>query len=172
MSLPPEVDPSGFMERAPALASLLPDEALDKALATGDASVLYRVLLGRLAVEPAGPARDTLAGLVADRSLFAVAEAPPTVRSVLGTGTALPGAPHGSRRRPTSPPASSASSVCRCGPWASTSCGARGRVRREVLGACPAPRASTLLRWGAVVAFVPCGSACRRCSASTVPTAR
>jgi hypothetical protein len=93
MSLPPEADPSAFLERAPALASLLPDEALAQALARGDASALYRALLVRLAVEPAGPARDTLAELVADRTLFAMAESPPTVRSVLGTGTALSGAP-------------------------------------------------------------------------------
>lgn len=93
MSLPPDADPSDFLERAPALASLLPDEALSKALATGDASALYRALLVRLAVEPTGMVRDTLAELVADRSLFAMVEAPPSVHSVLGTGTALVGAP-------------------------------------------------------------------------------
>jgi hypothetical protein len=93
MSLPPDVDPSDFLERAPALASLLPDEALSQALATGDASALYRALLVRLAVEPPGMGRDTLAELVADRSLFAMVEAPPSLRGVLGTGTALVGAP-------------------------------------------------------------------------------
>lgn len=93
MPLPSEADPSGFLERAPALASLLPDAALEAALARGDASALYRALLARLAAEPAGSSRDTLAALVADRSLFVMAESPPTVRSVLGTGTGFLGRP-------------------------------------------------------------------------------
>lgn len=143
------------MERAPALASLPPDEALGKALATGDASVLYRTLLGRLAVEPAGPVRDTLMGLVADRSLFAMAEAPPTVRSVLGTGTALTGAPRG--HAPEAPYiATRFARLFGVPVWPL----GQHLVRREgegavrVLGGVPRSTGFHALRWGAVAAFV------------------
>lgn len=93
MPLPPDADPSGFLERAPVLASLLPDAAIEAALSRGDAGALYRALLARLSAERAGPSRDTLAALVADRTLFVMAEQPPTVRSVLGTGTGFLGRP-------------------------------------------------------------------------------
>jgi tetratricopeptide (TPR) repeat protein len=93
MSLPPDADPCGFLERAPSLADLLPDEALASAMARGDVSALHAALAARLAVEPSGPARDTLQALLQHRELFAMAELAPSLRSVLGTGTALVGAP-------------------------------------------------------------------------------
>lgn len=93
MSLPPEADPSGLVERAPSLASLLPDDALARTLAGGDTGAVYAALTARLAGEPPGPARDTLAALVEDRALFAMTEAPPPLYGVLGTGVGLVGAP-------------------------------------------------------------------------------
>jgi tetratricopeptide (TPR) repeat protein len=93
MSLPPDADPSGFLERAPSLAELLPDEAITSALARGDASTLHAALSGRLAVETSVPARETLQTLLQMRELFAMAEPAPRLHSVLGTGMALVGAP-------------------------------------------------------------------------------
>jgi len=92
-SLPPEADPGGFGERAPALGSLLPDEALSRALAGADAMALHAALTARLAREPSGPLRDTLRKILADRSLFVVAERPPQLASFLGTGVKLAGLP-------------------------------------------------------------------------------
>jgi len=92
-SLPPELDPSGFTERSPALVSLLPDEALAQALARGDAFALHGALTARLAREPSGPLRDTLRELLDDRSLFTVAERPPWIAGFLGTGVQWVGLP-------------------------------------------------------------------------------
>jgi hypothetical protein len=92
-SLPPEADPSGLTERAPALATLLPDEALSLALARGDTHAVHATLIARLASEPPGPPRDTLQQLLAQPELFAVAERPPRLGELLGTGLALVGAP-------------------------------------------------------------------------------
>lgn len=92
-SLPPELDPGGFSERAPALVSLLPDEGLSRALARADAFALHAALSARLAREPAGPVRDALRELLADRALFVVAERPPWLATLLGTGVELSGLP-------------------------------------------------------------------------------
>ncbi len=92
-SLPPELDPGGFSERAPVLGSFLPDEALSLALARADAFALYAALTTRLAREPAGPVRDSLRELLADRALFVVAERPPWLATLLGTGVELSGLP-------------------------------------------------------------------------------
>ena len=91
--LPMEADPSGFTERAPALSSLLPDEALSRALAGGDALAVHAALVARSSRERSGPTRDTLRALLAQPALFAVSEAPPRLGIVLGTGTALVGLP-------------------------------------------------------------------------------
>jgi hypothetical protein len=88
-----EADPSGFTERAAALSSLLPDEALSRALAGGDALAVHAALVARSSREPAGPARDTVRALLAQQALFAVSEAPPRLGVVLGTGVALVGLP-------------------------------------------------------------------------------
>src|SRR4051794_13523272 len=88
-SLPMEEEPSGFTERAPALVSLLPDEALGLALARGDAFAVHAALTARLTRESSGAARDTLRELLARRALFVVAERPPPLHSFLGTGVAL-----------------------------------------------------------------------------------
>ncbi|XXF78822.1 hypothetical protein P2318_03410 [Myxococcaceae bacterium GXIMD 01537] len=93
MTLPPEADPSGFLERIPALASLAPDEALSKALARGDALGLYAVLRARLAAEPPGSTREALAALVADRAAFVMAEPTPALGGMLGFGPGLVGKP-------------------------------------------------------------------------------
>ncbi|MDY7228701.1 tetratricopeptide repeat protein [Hyalangium rubrum] len=87
------MDPSGLMERAPALATLLPDEPLSSALSRGDTLAVRAVLTARLGREPRGEARDTLQALLANRALFAVAEPAPWLGSVLGTGVSLLGAP-------------------------------------------------------------------------------
>jgi hypothetical protein len=88
-----EADPSGFTERAPALSSLLPDEALSRALAGGDALALHAALVARSSRERSGPTRDTIRALLAQPALFAVSEAPPRLGVVLGTGTAFAGLP-------------------------------------------------------------------------------
>ncbi|XXF78821.1 hypothetical protein P2318_03405 [Myxococcaceae bacterium GXIMD 01537] len=93
MTLPPDADPSGFLERTPALASLMPDEALSTALSRGDALGLYAVLRARLAAEPSGPTREALAALVADRAAFVMAEPTPTLAGVFGFGPGLVGKP-------------------------------------------------------------------------------
>jgi thioredoxin-like negative regulator of GroEL len=85
-SLSLEADPSGFVERAPALASLLPDAALARALAGGDTHTVYAVLTARLEREPPGPSRDTLKQVLAQRELFTVAELAPRLGTLLGTG--------------------------------------------------------------------------------------
>jgi tetratricopeptide (TPR) repeat protein len=87
------LDPGGFSERAPALGSLLPDEALSLALARADASALHAALTARLGREPAGPVRDALRELLANRALFVVAERPPWLATLLGTGVELSGLP-------------------------------------------------------------------------------
>lgn len=92
-SLPPEADPGGFSERAPALGSLLPDEAISRALAGADALALHSALTARLAREPSGPLRDTLREILDDRALFVVAERPPRLAAFLGTGVELAGLP-------------------------------------------------------------------------------
>lgn len=92
-ALPPESDPSGFTERAPALVSLLPDEALSQALARGDALGLHGALSARLEREPPGPLRGTLRELLDNRSLFTVAERPPRIAGFLGTGLQWVGLP-------------------------------------------------------------------------------
>ncbi len=92
-SLPPELDPGGFSERAPALVSLLPDEALSLALARADASALHAALTARLGREPTGPVRDALRELLAHRALFVVAERAPWLATLLGTGVELSGLP-------------------------------------------------------------------------------
>jgi hypothetical protein len=92
-ALPMEADPNGFTERAPALGSLLPDEALARALAGGDALAVHAALVARSKREPAGPARDTIRALLAQPALFAVSEVPPRLKVVLGIGTALVGLP-------------------------------------------------------------------------------
>ncbi len=88
-ALPSEADPSGLTERAPELASLLPDEALSRALAQGDAFAVHTTLTARLEREPPGPSRDTLQQLLQRQELFAVAERPPRLGAFLGTGLAL-----------------------------------------------------------------------------------
>lgn len=92
-ALPMEADPSGFTERAPALGLLLPDEALSRALAGGDALAVHAALTARYAREPSGPARDTLRTLLSQPALFAVSEVPPRLGGALGTGPALVGLP-------------------------------------------------------------------------------
>ncbi|WP_224368983.1 hypothetical protein [Hyalangium versicolor] len=92
-SLPLEADPSGFTERAPAMVSLLPDEALSLALARADAFSVHSALSARFAREPAGLARDTLRELLANRALFVMADRPPSLRSFLGCGTRFIGLP-------------------------------------------------------------------------------
>lgn len=84
-----EADPNGLTERAPTMASLLPDEALSLALARGDAHAVHAALAARLQREPSGPARDTLRQVLAQRELFAVAESAPALGSLLGTGISL-----------------------------------------------------------------------------------
>ncbi|HEX8702776.1 MAG TPA: hypothetical protein VF815_28335, partial [Myxococcaceae bacterium] len=84
-----EADPSGLTERAPVIASLLPDEALSLALARGDAHAVHATLTTRLEHEPSGPTRDTLQQVLAQRELFAVAESTPRLGEILGTGIAL-----------------------------------------------------------------------------------
>ncbi|MDY7228200.1 hypothetical protein [Hyalangium rubrum] len=92
-SLPMEADPSGFTERAPDLASLLPDTALSLALSRGDALAVHAALSARFEREPKGPARDTLQRLLARPELFAVSERPPRLGGALGTGFAFVGLP-------------------------------------------------------------------------------
>lgn len=92
-ALPPESDPSGFTERAPALGSLLPDDALSQALARGDALAVHGALSARLDREPSGPLRGTLQELLDNRSLFTVAESPPHIAGFLGTGIQWVGLP-------------------------------------------------------------------------------
>jgi hypothetical protein len=89
LGLPREADPSGLIERAPAMASLLPDETLSVALARGDVLAVHAALTARLAREPSGPARDTLQKLLADPTLYVVAERPPSLGGFLGTGVGL-----------------------------------------------------------------------------------
>ena len=89
--LPMEADPSGFTERAPALGSLLPDEALARALAGGDALAVHAALVARASRERAGPVKATLKALLAQPELFAVSEAPPRLGVVLGTGISFVG---------------------------------------------------------------------------------
>jgi len=91
--LPMEADPSGFTERAPALGSLLPDEALARALAGGDALAVHAALVARASRERAGPVKATLKALLAQPELFAVSEAPPRLGVVLGTGISFVGLP-------------------------------------------------------------------------------
>src|SRR5690242_14520332 len=93
LPLDSSTDPSGFVERAPALATLLPDEALASALAGGDTGAVRAALTARLGREPRGPGRETVQALLADRALFAVAEPAPWLGSVLGTGISLMGGP-------------------------------------------------------------------------------
>ncbi|HVG59961.1 MAG TPA: hypothetical protein VNA24_15500 [Hyalangium sp.] len=92
-SLPLEADPGGFSERAPALGALLPDKAISRALAGADAIALHAALTVRLAREPSRSLRDALQKILADRSLFVVAERPPGLASFLGTGVELAGLP-------------------------------------------------------------------------------
>ncbi|MFL5346517.1 MAG: tetratricopeptide repeat protein, partial [Hyalangium sp.] len=92
-SLPLEADPSGFTERAPALLSLLPDEALTLALSRGDGFAVHAALAARLARESSGAARDTLRELLGNRALFVMAERPPQLSHFLGTGVSLVGLP-------------------------------------------------------------------------------
>jgi len=93
LALPLEADPSGFTERAPALGSLLPDEALSRALAGGDALAVHAALVARASRERAGPTRATLKALLAQPALFAVSEAPPWRGGALGTGVSFVGLP-------------------------------------------------------------------------------
>ncbi len=92
-SLPEVADPSGFTERAPALLSLLPDEALSTALAGADAFAVHAALTSRLAREASGSVRDTLRELLGNQTLFVMAELPPRLGSFLGTGVVLVGLP-------------------------------------------------------------------------------
>ena len=98
-SLSPEADPNGLTERAPAIASLLPDEALSLALAGGDAHAVHAALTARLNREPSGPARDTLRQVLAQRELFAVSESPPRLGAILGTGISLVQLPEPARQQ-------------------------------------------------------------------------
>lgn len=91
VALPMEADPSGFTERAPALGSLLPDEALARALAGGDALAVHAALVARASRERAGPVKATLKALLAQPELFAVSEAPPRLGEALGTGISFVG---------------------------------------------------------------------------------
>jgi hypothetical protein len=88
-----EADPSGFTERAPALLSLLPDEALTLALARADGLAVHAALRARLERESSGAARDTVQELLSNRALFVMAERPPRLSSFLGSGVALVGLP-------------------------------------------------------------------------------
>jgi hypothetical protein len=92
-ALPMEADPSGFTERAPALAALLPDDTLARALAGGDAFAVHAALVARHSREPRGPTRDTVRGLLEQRALFAVSERSPQLGAALGTGIKFVGLP-------------------------------------------------------------------------------
>jgi tetratricopeptide (TPR) repeat protein len=97
-ALPEVADPSGFTERAPALLSLLPDEALSAALAGADAFAVHAALTARLARESSGSVRDTLRELLGNQTLFVMAERPPRLGSILGTGVVLAGLPTPEKR--------------------------------------------------------------------------
>ncbi|MDY7227824.1 tetratricopeptide repeat protein [Hyalangium rubrum] len=92
-ALPLEADPSGLTERAPVITTLLPDEALARALAAGDSFAVHAVLSARMAREPRGPTRDTLRQLLAHPVSFAVAERPPGLGELKGTGVGFIGLP-------------------------------------------------------------------------------
>lgn len=153
-SLPMEADPSGFTERAPALVSLLPDEALSLALANGDVFAVHAALTARLAREGAGAARDTLRELLAHRALFVVAERPPSLHSFLGTGIALTGLPPAPQQET---PFIARRAICLFGVpvWSlGEHLARRGRDGQlEVLGRVAGASGSRTTRWGGFLAI-------------------